>query len=65
MMSNKIRLACEECNTHDGDGITKREAERQGWTHIEAIKGSQEESEWWDHLGYCPEHNPDPTPAGA
>jgi hypothetical protein len=54
-----IRLACEECDTKEGDGLTLATAVRRGWTHIQPVVGAQEQSEWWDHLGFCPEHCPD------
>lgn len=53
--SQEVRLACEKCNREDCDGITIADACRRGWSEIDEVVSQQEESEWWTHLGTCPD----------
>ena len=46
-----IRLACISCDRVDCDGVSEVPAD---WDDVgEAESGG--ESEWWTHLGYCPD----------
>ena len=52
----KHRIACADCDTDDGDGITIKKAEANGWTGLMAdmLKADGEDIlKWWDVLGYC------------
>lgn len=53
-MSREIRLACMNCDREDCDGID-RLGEAVGWRDIDEVISIQETSEWWTHLGWCPE----------
>lgn len=51
-----IRLACMICDRDDGDGTNLDAALRAGWVDIERVHSEPvTESDWWTHLGWCPE----------
>ena len=49
-----IRLACVDCDTTEADGVFTLPS---GWTQIEDMTCQEPDcdSDWWTHLGYCPE----------
>lgn len=67
MGANNIRLACRDCDREDQDLISAaglRRAKGDGWTSIEKVRTYRQSlreskssplTEWWTHLGYCPE----------
>lgn len=52
-----LRIACLECDTMEGDGLTLEEAKEAGWTEIGEQRSGEQRSVmiWWDHLGLCPD----------
>lgn len=54
-----VRLACVDCDTDAGDGITLAEAKSQGWTEVYYVGRvrikEDDDSRWWTHLGSCRE----------
>jgi hypothetical protein len=66
LASPKMRLACADCDTDAGDGITQRQAVKAGWVRITEdppaeipvnrplIVEHHDVFHWWTHLGQCP-----------
>ena len=49
----RLRLACISCDREDGDGLAAVPA---GWREVAAIDlDTRGPSDWWTHLGYCPD----------
>lgn len=56
-MAGKIRLACMNCDRTDFDGVKRIPKD---WESVEeAVPSEPKElwfcSNWWTHLGWCPE----------
>ena len=52
MSINSIRLACEKCDRDDFDGVDELPTD---WEDICEALITGNGSEWWTHIGLCPE----------
>jgi len=65
LMPKRIRLACSECDTDEGDGISKIPSTWKDVTEVQSLAESRKEVpaddktrsafEWYTHLGICPQ----------
>ena len=64
-MPKRIRLACSECDTDEGDGISRIPATWTDVTEVQSLAESRKEVaaddtkrsalDWYTHLGVCPQ----------
>ena len=65
LMPKRIRLACSECDTDEGDEITSIPTTWKDVTEVQSLAESRKEVpaednthsafEWYTHLGICPQ----------
>ena len=65
LMPTRIRLACSECDTDEGDGISRIPATWTDVTEVQSLAESRKEVaaddtkrsalDWYTHLGVCPQ----------
>ena len=65
LMPKRIRLACSECDTDEGDGISRIPATWTDVTEVQSLAESRKEVaaddttrsalDWYTHLGVCPQ----------
>ena len=70
-MTGQIRLACNECDRNDFDGINQLPADWEDIEEVQSLEQSRQEVdindqsrsplEWYTHLGTCPDCQASPA----